>query len=440
METADDSSPAVPTASVECPRLEPTDSQGSAFLVTPDSSVDPVVSVVLPTMNEAEGIGICLDRLSRAIDTLELPTEIIVSDSSTDRTPEIASQRGATVVTPNREGYGYAYRCGFAAASGEFVVIGDADTTYDFEELPALFERLEATDADMVLGSRLAGTIEPGAMPPLHRYIGNPVLTWLLNAFYDAGVSDAHSGFRVIRREVLADLDLRTDGMEFASEMIMEAASRGYRIEEVPITYHERVGEATLDSFQDGWRHVRFMLLNAPGYIFTGPAVACIGLGVLTLAASLLDGSVGGVVFGDYTAIAGSLLVVLGYQIGSLTVFSSASTTPIRPPGDPLTDRIRRAVTVERGLIASGTLFALGGGYAVSAVGRWVASGNTLLPAVPQSMVAFSAIVLGLQTAFVALYLGVLDECGTDMDERSPTVADESVADESLPEESVADD
>ena len=399
-------------ASVQAGRLGSTPGDSTEFLVTPDSTVEPVVSVVMPTMNEADGIGICMDRITTAIESLQLPTEIVVSDSSTDQTPEIASKHGATVVTPDEKGYGYAYQYGFEAAHGEYIVIGDADTTYDFEEIPKLFERLEETGADMVLGSRLAGTIKPDAMPPLHQYVGNPLLTRLLNFCYDAGVSDAHSGFRIIRAEVLADLELQTTGMEFASEMIMEASSRGYEIAEVPITYHERVGDATLDSFRDGWRHVRFMLLNAPGYTFTAPAVASIGVGILTLVLSFLSVSAGGITFGSYTAIAGSLLVVLGYQIGSLTVFSSATTTPIRPPGDPLTDRIHTALTVERGLLVGASLFVLGSGYAASVVGEWIASGYTVLPAVPSSMIAFTAIVLGIQTTFGALYLGLLDECG----------------------------
>jgi len=389
-------------------QIEEYDYRPSEYLVTPGSSLNPVMSIVLPTMNEAEGIGICLDRIMTAIETLELPTEIIVSDSSSDRTPEIAGKRGATVVTPDQMGYGNAYREGFAAARGEYVVIGDADTTYDFEQLPKLFARLEETGADMVLGSRLDGEIKPGSMPPLHRYIGNPLLTALLNVFYDAGVSDAHSGFRIIRREVLMDLDLQTTGMEFASEMIMAASSRGYEIEEVPITYHERVGEATLDSFQDGWRHVRFMLLNAPGYIFTAPAVACMGLGAIILALSVSGVALGGVSFGSYTAISGSLLVILGYQIGSLTVFSRLTTSPIQPPGDPITDRIKTAVTVERGLLIGVSLFLLGGGYATAVTGEWIASGYTALPAIPPSMVAFAVVVIGLQTVFGAFYLGLL--------------------------------
>ena len=387
----------------------------SKYLVTPESSIEPVMSVVMPTMNEADGIRICIDRIITAIDSLELPTEIIVSDSSTDRTPDIARQAGATVVTPDKEGYGYAYLYGFEAANGEYIVLGDADTTYDFEEIPRLFEHLNETGADMVLGSRLRGTIEPGAMPPLHRYIGNPLLTKVLNVLYDADVSDAHSGFRIIRQEVLAELDLKTHGMEFASEMIMEASSRGYEITEVPITYHERVGDATLDSFRDGWRHVRFMLLNAPGYIFTGPAVATIGLGIVIFGLSLLGASVSGITFGSYTAIAGSLLVILGYQIGSLSVFSSVTTTPIQPPGDPLTDRIHSTITVERGLLIGASLFILGGVYATSAISTWIASGYSVLPAVPASMIAFSAIVIGIQTTFGALYLGLLEECGVEI-------------------------
>ncbi len=378
------------------------------YLVTPESSTEPVVSVVMPTMNEAEGIGTCVDRLIAALEKLELPTEIIVSDNSTDRTPEIASKRGATVITPDKKGYGYAYRQGFEAARGEYVVIGDADTTYDFGELPALFERMEETGADMILGSRLDGTIKPGAMPPLHQYVGNPLLTALLNFCYDAGVSDAHSGFRLIRREVLDDLELRTSGMEFASEMIMAASSQGYSIAEVPITYHERAGETTLHSFQDGWRHIRFMLLNAPGYIFTVPAVVCIGLGAVTLSLSVGGVSLGGVSFGNYTAIAGCLLVILGYQVGSLTVFSRLTTSPIQPPDDTITDRVTTAVTVERGLVVGVSLLLVGTGYAALVTGEWIDSGYTALPAIPPSMIAFAAVVVGLQTVFGAFYLSLL--------------------------------
>ncbi|PSP88380.1 glycosyl transferase, partial [Halobacteriales archaeon QS_4_66_20] len=157
-------------------------------LVGPDSNVSPVLSVVVPALNEEEGIGECIDGIERAVAELGVPTEIVVSDSSTDRTPEIARERGAIVVEPDQSGYGYAYRYAFERVRGEFVVMGDADTTYDFVEIPRLLRVLRSENVDMVLGSRLGGTIEPDAMPLLHQYVGNPLLTRFLNVFYDAGV------------------------------------------------------------------------------------------------------------------------------------------------------------------------------------------------------------------------------------------------------------
>lgn len=240
-----------------------------------ESEDEPVLSVVLPTMNEAEGVGECLRKISRAVKVIGIDAEVIVSDSSSDRTPEIARENGATVVYPDESGYGYAYRYGFRHARGKYIAMGDADTTYDFEELPQLFREVADGDADIVLGSRFKGEIKPNAMPALHRYVGNPILTETLNILYRGSITDAHSGLRVFTREALQRMDLQCDGMEFASEMIIEALSKDLRIEEVPITYYERTGDAKLESFQDGWRHLRFMIGHAPEYLFgnrAGPA------------------------------------------------------------------------------------------------------------------------------------------------------------------------
>ena len=189
------------------------------FIVSPDSDTRPVISVVMPTMNEKQGIETCIEQIEDAVVELQVPTEIIVSDNSDDQTPDIARECGAIVVESDTEGYGYAYRHGFEHARGEYIVMGDADTTYDFSQIPVLLEHLRVQEADIVIGSRFEGEIIPGAMPPLHQYVGNPVLTRFLNIFYDTNVTDAHSGFRVFRRDILDDLNLRTSGMEFASEM-----------------------------------------------------------------------------------------------------------------------------------------------------------------------------------------------------------------------------
>ena len=379
-----------------------------SLLVGKDSEVDPVLSVVLPTLDEEEGVRVCIERVQSAAETLGLTTEIIVSDSSTDRTPEIAREMGAIVVEPDEAGYGNAYKYAFERVRGEYVAIGDADTTYDFGELPKLMEVAVEKDAEMVLGSRLDGEIKPGAMPPLHQYVGNPLLTRFLNTFYDAGVSDAHSGMRVIRRDALDELDLRSGGMEFASEMIMDAAEKGMTIEEVPITYHERVGEATLESFSDGWRHVKFMLTNAPGYLFTLPSVAFGLLGVLVIAASLQGFQLGEATFGLQTLIVGVLFAVVGYQVGTLALFSSVAADPIRHPSDPITNVIHDYFTLETGATFGVVVFALGAACLAYSVVAWTITGYAAVPPVEWNLIAMGGVVIGVQTVFNSFFLSLI--------------------------------
>lgn len=384
------------------------DSIDSDPLVTPEDDIDPVISVVMPTLNEEEGVAECIQRTKAALRELEVPGEVILSDSSTDRTPEIGANLGARIVKPPEEGYGFAYQYGFEHARGVYIVMGDADTTYDFSTIPELLEPVRQGEADIVMGTRLDGEIKDGAMPALHQYIGNPLLTKFLNTFYDAGVSDAHSGFRVFHRDVLESLDLQTRGMEFASEMVMEAGARDLTIEERPIVYHERTGEATLESFRDGWRHIRFMLLNAPGYLFTIPGglMALFGLGVLLAATSNLTfGSVG---LGTHSAIAGSLFILVGYQVGNMGAFATVGSDPIQRPSDPLTQTLIDGLTLERLTMIGLGLFASGGAYATWLVVRWVSSGFARLPVVAADILAFTAIVLGVQTVFNAFLLSAM--------------------------------
>lgn len=405
--------------------VEPKRSGLSAdeLLLTRDSKVAPYLSVVLPTLNEEEGIRICIERIKQAIEELQMPAEIIVSDNSTDRTPEIARKLGARVVTPDARGYGYAYRYAFARTRGDIIAMGDADTTYDFRRLPDLVERLNLADADLVLGSRFAGEIKPGAMPALHRYIGNPLLTAFLNVFYDTNVSDAHSGFRLFRRELLEDLQFQSNGMEFASEMIMVGAVNGIEIAEVPIVYHQRRGEETLDSLSDGWRHVKFMLTNAPGYLFTLPALVFICLGLLTMVLSLTGGEVGGVMFGTYTMVAGSLLTITGYQVGSLAVFSSIATDPIREPRDPITTWIREKLQLEHGASVGVGLCGVGSLGAAWLIGQWLTSGYAVMSGnLMLTLISFTAIVLGVQTVFYSFFLSMLAERNDHIEVQEPAL------------------
>lgn len=384
------------------------DRSADDLLVRRDSEQEPSLTIVMPTLNEEKGITECMERAKTAIAELGVIAEIIVSDSSTDRTPEIARELGAIVVEPDEPGYGNAYKYAFERARGKFVAIGDADTTYDFEELPKLVRLANRDDVDIAMGSRLDGEIKSGAMPRLHQYVGNPLLTAFLNTFYDAGVSDAHSGLRVLERDALERLDLQTTGMEFASEMIMDAAAKNMTIAEKPITYHRREGEATLDSFQDGWRHVKFMLVNAPGYLFSLPAALLLMIGSSVMGLSLLKSSLVGVNFGLQTMTVGSLITVVGYQVGSLAMFSSIATNPIREPRDPITKQVRGQFKLEHGASLGLALF--GGGALVLGYGAvaWTIEGYATVPSATVNLLASTVTLLGVQTIFCSFFLSML--------------------------------
>jgi glycosyltransferase involved in cell wall biosynthesis len=385
--------------------VDRTQRSADELLVRDDADESPVLSVVMPTLNEEDGIRTCIDWIKAAIEELQVPTEILISDSSTDRTPEIAREMGAVVVEPDGKGYGYAYRYAFERTRGEYIVMGDADTTYDFTQIPRLLDHLEETGADIVMGSRLDGEIKDGAMPTLHQYIGNPLLTRFLNTFYRAGVSDAHSGFRIFTRDAYERMDLETTGMEFASEMIMDAGARDLQIEEVPIIYHERKGEETLDSFRDGWRHVRFMLVNAPGYLFSVPGMLLTVFGAAVLLTAHTGIEIGAMTLGINSMIAGSLFSILGVQVGSLGVFATVASDPIQKPNDVATSWIMENATLERGASAGLAVFTAGAVYATWLVLDWALRGFGSVPFTTSSLLAFTAIVIGVQLVFSSFFL-----------------------------------
>ncbi|WP_275543461.1 glycosyltransferase family 2 protein [Halorubrum sp. CGM5_25_10-8B] len=381
-----------------------------SLLVGPEADVDPTVSVVMPTMNEEEGVAECIDLVKAAVRRSGYRTEVVISDDSTDRTPDIAREEGAVVVEPDEPGYGYAYRYAFARCRGEYIIIGDADTTYDFEQFPRLLKQVVEGDADMVMGSRLEGDIKDGAMPALHEHVGNPLLTKFLNVFYGAGVSDAHSGFRAFHADVLDELDLETTGMEFASEMIMDAGARDLTIKEIPITYHEREGEATLESFRDGWRHVRFMLLNAPNYLFSLPG-AVLGITGLSLLLSGTTGvSLGGVSLGTTAAITGSLLVLVGYQAANMGVFATLASDPIQRPNDVVTETVIQRMNLERLSTVGLVGFTAGALYLTWGAIGWATGNVALVAATPGHVIALTVMILGIQTVFNAFFMSAVDD------------------------------
>lgn len=390
---------------------QPPEGADNHELVLPaDSESSPEISVILPTMNEEEGVGACIAAIKDAFEEQGLEGEIIISDSSTDCTPQIARSAGAIVVKPDKKGYGYAYKYAIQYARGDYVVIGDADTTYDYRQIPHLLRPIVNNEADFVIGSRFDGEIKSGAMPPLHRYIGNPFLTGFLNFFYDVGVSDAHSGFRAIRRDALESLDLRSNGMEFASEMIIRASAQNLRIKEVPITYHPREGDATLNSFRDGWRHVKFMMLNTPVYLFSVPGTLLMTIGTTLMTLAFFQVSFGPDTFGIHTMVAGSLVLIIGYQIFVLGVFSSILLDSIEQKSDPITRVVTEQFSLELGASLGSVLLLAGVSIASYFVGKWIASGFKTLPYIFGDIVAFTAILLGVQTIFYSFFLSMTAE------------------------------
>ncbi len=333
--------------------------------------------------------------------------EVIVADNdSEDHSATLAARAGARVVHEPRRGYGSAYLAGFAAAKGTYIVMADADLTYDFAEIPRFLKELE-DGAEMVVGDRM-GNIHPGAMPWHHRYIGNPLLSGLLNLLFHTGVSDAHCGMRALRRDSLELLDLRTTGMEFASEMIIRAAKANLTISQLPIQYHPRGGESKLSSFRDGWRHLRFLLLHAPNHLFILPGTLTSILGTLISITVLAHVSLLGRQWDTHTLIAGSLLVIVGSQLVSLGLCAHAYTTYHMGEKDPWFDHARQHLRLEHGLLLGATIILTGTILTITIILNWINHGLGNLAQEHTAILATTLLVLGTQTTYTSFLLSIL--------------------------------
>jgi len=366
----------------------------------------PALSVVLPALNEEATIGECIEKIRKVFSDLSIDGEIIIADSSDDRTAAIARDLGAVVVRPEKRGYGNAYLTGLACARGDYIVIGDADDTYDFLEIPKLLALLDA-GADMALGSRLRGEIRPGAMPLLHQYVGNPFLTWLLNRVFSIRISDAHTGFRAFRREALERLNLKTGGMEFASEMIIEAAKANLRIEEVPITYSARVAPSKLQSFSDGWRHVRFMLLYRPIPFITVPGLIFAVFGFFLMVIFLFRGDVETSFIHSF--ILGALFFVGGLQ-ALFAGINIAVYSAVQGYGEagPFLSRLMNYHSLERELLAGILLMAGGGLVGLGILRDWAAAGFGPLFQIANAVWALALFLAGMQVVFSGIFTSMM--------------------------------
>jgi glycosyltransferase involved in cell wall biosynthesis len=369
----------------------------------------PQISVVIPCLDEEEAVGAVVDQAWQGIARSGRTGEVIVVDNgSTDDSAEIAAEHGATVVVEPRRGYGQAYLTGLDHARGEFVVMADADGTYPVAELGRFVDSLDA-GADLVLGSRFEGRIHEGAMPWSNRWIGNPVLTALLNKLFGIRVSDAHCGMRAARRTSLALLDLHSTGMEFASEMVFKAFRRHLTVDEIPIEYFPRTGESKLNPFADAWRHVRFMLLYSPSWLYFVPGFTLLLLGLagmLVLATGPVD------VFGRpwqiHTMLAFVALTLIGAQVVQLGVFARTYAMTHYAEHDRLLERLRRRIHLEHGLLFGLALTLVGFGVLVTVFVRWADRRFGPLADEYPTALGVTLIGLGVQTIFGSFFISLL--------------------------------
>ena len=365
------------------------------------------VSVVIPCLNEAGSIERCVRTALEVLEESGYDGEVVVADNgSTDGSAQLAERAGAVITHEPRRGYGSAYRAALSVARGDYIIMADADLTYDLRDIPRFVEELDA-GGDLVIGDRM-DNIHPGAMPWLHRYVGNPVLTGVLNLFFRTGVKDAHCGMRAVRREALSKLDLRTTGMEFASEMVIRAAKTDLEIRQFPIEYHPRDGESKLSSFRDGWRHLRFLLVHSPTHLFVIPGIALTTIGSLVMLTVLLQLDIFGRVWQLHTSIAGALLIIVGVQIISLGLCAHAYGMYFMGDTDPWFDRMRARFRLEHGLLLGGGILLAGVLLAVAIVATWIDRGFGQLGEERLAVAAATLMIVGIQIFFSSFLLSIL--------------------------------
>ena len=375
----------------------------------------PEVSIVMPCLNEAETLAACIEKARRGLDEANVRGEIIVADNgSTDGSPALAAKLGARVIHVSATGYGNALMGGIGAARGPYVIMGDADDSYDFSDLTRFVERLRAGD-DLVMGNRFRGGVKPGAMPPAHRYLGNPILTAIGRLFFQSPCGDFHCGLRGFNKAALSRLDLRTTGMEFASEMVVKATLHKLRITEVPTTLSPagRSRPPHLHTWRDGWRHLRFLLLYSPRWLFLYPGVLLMLAGAAA-GAWLLPGprTIAGVTFDVHTLVYAAMSILVGFQAITFAVFTKVfAISEGLLPEDPRLNKVFRWITLEVGLLVGAVAVLIGIAGSVHALGLWgersfgpLNPSHTLRTVIP----AVTCLTLGCQIVFSSFFLSVL--------------------------------
>jgi glycosyltransferase involved in cell wall biosynthesis len=373
------------------------------------------VSIVMPCLNEAESLGVCIEKARDALHALEISGEVIVADNgSSDGSQAIARGLGARVVDVEEKGYGSALLGGITAACGGFVIMGDADDSYDFSAIGPFVEKLRQ-GYDLVMGNRFAGGIRPGAMPALHRYLGNPVLSQIGRLFFSSPVGDFHCGLRGFRKAAIERLDLRTTGMEFASEMIVKATLMDLRITEVPTTLSpaRRTRQPHLRTWRDGWRHLRFLLLYSPRWLFLYPG-AFLMLAGLVVGGWLIPGPrrIVGVGFDVHTLLYAAGAIIIGFQSVVFAFFTKIfAISEGLLPEDPRLTKAFKYITLETGLAAGSLLVVAGLAGSVYSFLHWslgsfgpLDTSHTLRIVIP----SLTALMLGSEVILSSFFLSVL--------------------------------
>jgi glycosyltransferase involved in cell wall biosynthesis len=370
------------------------------------------VSVVIPCLNEANSIAFCIKKALKAFECSDIAGEVVVGDNgSSDGSIEIAKQQGARVAHAALKGYGHALRAGIEAARGRFIIMGDADDSYDFTEVPRFVEKWRQ-GYEVVMGNRFKGVVKAGAMPWHHKYIGNPILSGVLRMFFRTDIGDSHCGMRGFTKDVYERMDLRTTGMEFASEFVIKAAKLHAKMTEIPITlWPDRRGRPPhLRSFRDGWRHLRFMLLFAPNWLFLAPGTLLVILG-LSLVIWLLPGPrfIGQIGFDIHTLFFGMLFTLLGVQIISIGMFAKIfSYTEQFDRGNLGLSRWLKRLSLESGLIGGCVLALVGLVGDTNIFWQWMTGGFGELAQLRLLLFWSLLFFLGVQIIFSSFFLSML--------------------------------
>jgi glycosyltransferase involved in cell wall biosynthesis len=370
------------------------------------------LSIIMPCLNESETLGTCIDKAKKFLQSYAVIGEIIVADNgSTDGSQSIAAEKGACLVNIVTKGYGAALMGGIAVARGQFIIMGDSDDSYDFTNLAPFLNKLHE-GYDLVMGNRFKGGIKPRAMPFLHRYLGNPVLSWLGRLFFKSPIGDFHCGLRGFRKSSIEKLHLQTTGMEFASEMIVKATLFKQRITEVPTVLwpDQRSRPPHLRTWRDGWRHLRFLMLYSPDWLFMFPGGTLFGLGFLLLLA-LAPGpiQIGKLYFDLHYVVLGSLMSLLGVQVLSLGIYAKVySLTSQLRESDGLIGWLLKYFNLERGIILGGLVFLIGLLINATILYQWVMADFGALFRIRDAILAMTLMVLGAQISFSSLFLSIL--------------------------------